>query len=106
VVFTDVVGADILRVIEPGRAGIGDELDLVRHFFGDVVLEFNQLLDLPERRTRVFLSSSMCEKYSDTDLHGSTQIRLLDRFRSSKNYQPFVQEWQSSENRRQITTRD
>ena len=24
---------------------------------------------------------------SDTDLHGSTQIHLLDRFRSSKNFQ-------------------
>jgi hypothetical protein len=60
----------------------------------------------PKGESGLFSSASIREKYSDTDLHGSTQIRLLDRFRSSKNYQPFVQEWQSSENRRQITTRD
>ena len=47
-VFFDVAGPDILQVIKSGRVGIGDQLDLVRHFFGDVVLEFNQILDLSE----------------------------------------------------------
>jgi len=53
--LADAPGADAVRVVEPARAGAGDQMHLIRHLVDDIELQLDQPADLFKGRAGALL---------------------------------------------------